>query len=1610
MTHQQLPTSTGSGPNSTSSSAWPSVSGTVGGGGGGGFSFLGGGIGAGMDGASLGVGGPGAGVGSSSSDALFGSGSAPFGVDAFGTGLMDDMFGGGVGGSGMGMLGLGGGVGLDGIGSDPFGPPSALGTGPNTPAVAMGTPPSLLSGPLAVAGSGGALSQQQQQQQNSLLGAVDPFGLALGPPAPMQQQSLHASAAQPAAGSAPPSAPTASAAATGTTTTGGKGTPRPTEDELMLSSAFYRELVPILRKRGLVFKLPTIAGHVLLIERLWEEVQSRGGRGAAMTSKFWREVGNALQLPQTNSNVPSFLRKNYDKLLVPLEEARGIVVVQQPDPAAATAAAAAAAAAGAAGASPSLTSTLAPKKRGARASTAAAAATTPTTSVAPLTPPAPPAVPPPPRLLDPTTSFPVEAPGQTMQQQQQQPQHQPHSIPLPISAPLITADMVQQQQLQQQQQQQQQHQQQPGVPPTGFVMQQGNMAMHLTLQQQQQLHFHLQQQQQMQMQQQQYQQMHQPQPLPPAPPTAAVATTVAPAVAARMQPPPPQPGALARSQSDILSAEVTANAATTAAAALRAGSMPASATGTPIVGNAAPMAPPPPSAAMSLSAAAVASPDRAPSGAAVAATATATASPPQATPVAVPSTAPTTAVAAATAGPQQPAVGGRPATPVSTPSMSNPNMEALASFPPGISFPDYSPHRTPMFTRDPYPSRPPPPANAYALKKYIPRGILLSTQSAVADFPTTDKYLTGQLRGGLDRFLIDRWHVGMTGEAIAAKSILAQHAPAVAMYVKKNPGKSAPALPVPVEAGKRPAGTLRELEADLAFVDVQAVVCQLACGIDADVAAAVNVLLVLSADDAVYTPVAECPQLARAVCKVADAAWAKVIAGGSSSHGISGAAYVPATTSGAGAMDVDETETNESSDSDMDEWFVPSVSAVRPEWELADARDAAAIDRALAALLILRNWSFDNAHSQALGAVPQVLATVRSVVEQTLPLLAVAAGDPTFPFLHSPTAAAALLQSGGSTATTPVLMSSAHAMHHVLVILANLLPLVNVSVVAPTPADRAALVTLAMDVSNFWLAWADHWRPRLERAVDAARLVPPGGGPSGSGPLGIRDDDNAGMLALIVLGAVLPRSECADAIAAALAPPSGTTVLQQQGPQSPFSAPGTPATPSRLGTGFATSAGTAAAAASARTDTPAAAALLMVHRIVEQITGRREAAFTTGDGALPTATAGATGYAAPAFAAAPDDTHALMGMTVVRLLMAHARARSAVARGWSRCVHGAVAATHASTDSATAIVLAPPSPMDVLLSALVAALTDNRYDLTKAAAESLWVMVPDLVALDAKHGGGGGAALVSTTSTTGRTGSTGIADNTNYTIKKRRVSVSGRSVSTTAAEGPTAPSYPGSPSAPMAATIGTAADELDRDANARRDAAQFLTRIGPHAASMGLIVPPPPLVVGGGHSGRPAWPQSPSPPMPSLQSPIGLGDSMDTGSSSNVPPPLDPAASTVPVNGGNLPLSGRHQRRRHNPLPTPLRLDGLAGSSWSKLSSPAGATPLTAVIPSGATQQSLPVLPLVRWALFRDRACTLLTSESGMVRCIAGLLLGMIADVASTTTPAPPGAPSNQVD
>jgi hypothetical protein len=91
---------------------------------------------------------------------------------------------------------------------------------------------------------------------------------------------------------------------------------------LAASDPFYAELFEALRTKDVQYRQPSMCGISIDYKKMWEIVQQQGGSAVMTTPKHWRDIGTLLGYPTSNSNIPSFLRKNYQQTLVPLEEMR----------------------------------------------------------------------------------------------------------------------------------------------------------------------------------------------------------------------------------------------------------------------------------------------------------------------------------------------------------------------------------------------------------------------------------------------------------------------------------------------------------------------------------------------------------------------------------------------------------------------------------------------------------------------------------------------------------------------------------------------------------------------------------------------------------------------------------------------------------------------------------------------------------------------------------------------------------------------------------------------------------------------------------------------------------------------------------------------------------------------------------------------------------------------------------------------------------------------------------------------------------------------------------------------------------------------------------------
>ncbi|KAL7753193.1 hypothetical protein RI367_000968 [Sorochytrium milnesiophthora] len=90
---------------------------------------------------------------------------------------------------------------------------------------------------------------------------------------------------------------------------------------LIAEDPFYQRLANVLKSSGVLFRIPCMSGRLLDLKLVYEHVQRHGGVEGMTHSKYWRDIGNALELPQSNSNIPSLLRRAYNQYLLPLERA-----------------------------------------------------------------------------------------------------------------------------------------------------------------------------------------------------------------------------------------------------------------------------------------------------------------------------------------------------------------------------------------------------------------------------------------------------------------------------------------------------------------------------------------------------------------------------------------------------------------------------------------------------------------------------------------------------------------------------------------------------------------------------------------------------------------------------------------------------------------------------------------------------------------------------------------------------------------------------------------------------------------------------------------------------------------------------------------------------------------------------------------------------------------------------------------------------------------------------------------------------------------------------------------------------------------------------------------
>ncbi|KAI9189449.1 hypothetical protein H9P43_000882 [Blastocladiella emersonii ATCC 22665] len=367
------------------------------------------------------------------------------------------------------------------------------------------------------------------------------------------------------------------------------------------------------------------------------------------------------------------------------------------------------------------------------------------------------------------------------------------------------------------------------------------------------------------------------------------------------------------------------------------------------------------------------------------------------------------------------------------------------------------------------------PDTVYEYKRFTPRVYARdSTLAGGVDLTAIDNYLR-VLHGGLDRSIIERWRHAVT----------------------------------------RTPQIMPTLERDIHVLDLGILQCQLASRLTHEMTAALNMLLVMSVNEAVNLPLRECTSLVRTLCGVIardlDALEKVLESPDVADRG--DAAAVAASKCAVPNRDEDV----------EDDVLLELLAPHEPERAaaMAPGYTALLLERVHTATLILRNWSFQNDAIPTLGSQRRVHQAVHRVTGVFLRIARTVA-DPHHPFLTPLRPAGAAAWVSPLLRTQPVLDTTANVLHHMLVILSNTSMYLDFAQV--DPAEVEPMLAAVGDLCTFFIGWHHHWRPRITAAV--------------ADHLGPADDANADYLAMAVLTNTMVRTEFQPTWLALMSPPS----------------------------------------------------------------------------------------------------------------------------------------------------------------------------------------------------------------------------------------------------------------------------------------------------------------------------------------------------------------------------------------------------------------------------------------------------------------------------------------
>jgi hypothetical protein len=241
---------------------------------------------------------------------------------------------------------------------------------------------------------------------------------------------------------------------------------------------------------------------------------------------------------------------------------------------------------------------------------------------------------------------------------------------------------------------------------------------------------------------------------------------------------------------------------------------------------------------------------------------------------------------------------------------------------------------------------------------------------------------------------------------------------------------------------------LKALENDLRFIDIAMLQCQIASRIDPEVVSALNLLLVLSVNDAVVIPIKDCLGLVRTICDLIlnDLNSLEQMLNESKANLCAG-----------------QGETNSET--------TPFLIIGRESF--SEKQFLGILDRIMTTLLVVRNWSFVDVNVPVLSSLVQL----QEVFSRTIPLFfrLINLHDKYFPFLtvnhewvkvEDISAQTELVGNYASVHTTLI------GLQHCLVILSNLSLTFELQV---TRVKGDPIMASIFDLALFFIMWPTHW-------------------------------------------------------------------------------------------------------------------------------------------------------------------------------------------------------------------------------------------------------------------------------------------------------------------------------------------------------------------------------------------------------------------------------------------------------------------------------------------------------------------------------------------------------